>query len=289
MQPALPLLLLSKPSKPQRPHRCCVAAPICCNFAFSLLLARRLDGDETIGARKILLPYIFSQLFSVMMLGLSAAPAPPDDAGASALGLPLGPFYVMVDGTAEALTRGLGGGDAAAAGIGRGLLAAEGVEDVSEAAGWARARQAYEARAPSELLREGSGTILYRTRADHAAAKKASGAASAEGSAAAAAAAGDGQDGPTEAPSTGASAVFGVCQICFEDSSVASTVLLPCGHGGLCRECGDAVAQRAPHHCHMCRQQVLKVATVEERGVDAETQLLRFRVVPEAAEPSSRP
>ena len=57
---------------------------------FSPTIPRRLDGDETIGARKILWPFVIGQLFSVMMLGLSAAPAPPDDAGASALGLPLG-------------------------------------------------------------------------------------------------------------------------------------------------------------------------------------------------------
>lgn len=73
---------------------------------------------------------------------------------------------------------------------------------------------------------------------------------------------------------------FGACQICFEDGpdAIANTVLLPCGHGGLCRTCGMTIAMKPPHFCHMCRGIVLKVATVEPHEFDQDTGLLQFKV-----------
>jgi hypothetical protein len=72
--------------------------------------------------------------------------------------------------------------------------------------------------------------------------------------------------------------VFGHCQICFEDDAVADSVLLPCGHGGVCRECAEKLVSRDPQ-CHMCRHKVLRVASVAPAGVDVRTGLMEVEVL----------
>ena len=305
----------------------CAVVPICCNFAFSLTLARRLDGDESIGSLKILLPFIIGHLAAALMMALSMSPARGATQAAalagSALGLPMGPFHDMLDSSAllprqigqpgAAAAQGGGGGGAAGLGL---FAVAEAVENAEGGRGgglleaerlrrWEVQMRVYEPNAPTELLRRADGgSALYRARADvnctqsgSTSTQSADGAAAA-GAAAAADSASAAAAGPEAAAGSGALAgvdladdvessveqlsgsSFGVCQICFDDELPANTVLLPCGHGGLCRTCGWAVAMKPPHLCHMCRGVVLKVATVEPRGVDCETGLQRFEVVP---------
>ncbi|CAN0307751.1 unnamed protein product, partial [Ectocarpus sp. 13 AM-2016] len=43
------------------------------------------------------------------------------------------------------------------------------------------------------------------------------------------------------------------CQICFDQDY--STVMLPCGHGGLCWECGLHI-YALTEECPMCRTKV---------------------------------
>lgn len=81
--------------------------------------------------------------------------------------------------------------------------------------------------------------------------------------------------------------VFGNCQICFEDDAVADSVLLPCGHGGVCRECADKLVARDPQ-CHMCRHKVLRVASVAPAGVDVRTGLMEVEVLTATMTPPGR-
>ena len=43
------------------------------------------------------------------------------------------------------------------------------------------------------------------------------------------------------------------CQICFEDDR--STAMLPCGHGGLCWDCGLQI-YALTEECPMCRTKI---------------------------------
>ena len=61
-----------------------------------------------------------------------------------------------------------------------------------------------------------------------------------------------------------------------QDDAVANCVLLPCGHGGVCRDCAEQVVARDPQ-CHLCRAKVLRVAELARVGVDPETGLVRWR------------
>lgn len=51
------------------------------------------------------------------------------------------------------------------------------------------------------------------------------------------------------------------CEICCDD--VATIVLLPCGHGDLCRKCTMAIWQRTGGFCHVCRQQIQRILELE--------------------------
>ena len=271
----------------------CVVAPVCCNFAFSLALARRLDGDETVAPAAILLPFIIGHAAAALLLLLSIAPTRegnPEAAAAlagSALGLPMGPFNDLLD--SSALLPGMGRRTAGeqdeqpvARGIGL-LAVAAAAADGTRGGGtealdrerleqWEAEKRAYRTTATTELLSRAGGAALYRT-------------AVAAGGVGGSGGADDAELGMVEEATPGEKAGFGICQICFEDDSVANAVLLPCGHGGVCRSCAEAVASPPPHLCHMCRGRVLQISTLEPRGVCTETGLLRYTVVHEAPPP----
>ena len=277
----------------------CAVAPVCCNFIFSLNLSRRLDGDESITELNILVPFIIGQFAAVTMISLSMKPSRETHAAAlagSALGLPLGPFSDMFDHTAllshqlQQATAGAARPDTARAARVDILAAAVAAAEVrtrgrleAERLRWEAQIRNYDDAVPTELLRQHANcSTLYRARSNIGCSN---------------AAAQDGilhdsvrecgfeDDVAAEFSLGGESAVqlndcFGVCQICFDDDAdtIANTVLLPCGHGGICRTCGLAVARKPSHLCHMCRGVVLKVATVKPRGIDHETGLLLFEV-----------
>jgi len=53
-----------------------------------------------------------------------------------------------------------------------------------------------------------------------------------------------------------------------QPASIASTyvqVLLDCGHGGLCRRCGQLMFARPPHQCPVCRQAVSAIVQLTHR------------------------
>lgn len=276
----------------------CAVAPVCCNFIFSLNLSRRLDGDESISELNILVPFIIGQFAAVTMISLSMKPSRETHAAAlagSALGLPLGPFSDMLDNTvllshqlqpAAAAPTGpdtarVSRVDILAAAVAAAEIRTRGrLED--ERLRWEEQVRNYEAAVPTELLRQhADDSALYRARSEIGY----SNATSQDGiSHDSVVECGFGNDVAADF-SVGESAAqrndcFGVCQICFDDDAdaIANTVLLPCGHGGVCRTCGMAVARKPSHLCHMCRGVVLKVVTVEPRGIDQETGLLLFEV-----------
>merc|ERR1712216_183415 len=51
------------------------------------------------------------------------------------------------------------------------------------------------------------------------------------------------------------------CEICCE--AQAEVVFLPCGHGGLCQGCADAILTRSGQHCAHCRGAVRAVLIIE--------------------------
>ena len=69
------------------------------------------------------------------------------------------------------------------------------------------------------------------------------------------------------------------CHLPNQDDAVANCVLLPCGHGGVCRDCAEQVVAR-DSQCHMCRAKVLRVAELARVGVDPETGLVEVAVTP---------
>lgn len=271
----------------------CAIAPVSCNFVFSLNLSRRLDGDDTVSEVPILIPFIIGQFAAALMMVLSMKPSPDTRTAAlagAAMGLPMGPFTDMLDNTAL-LSQQLEATGAAATArtdmvVGVGTLAAAMAAAAESRASatleaerlrWEEQIRQYEATAPTALLRQhGDGDALYRARADVSDSNQVDGDGDVEA----------GLQNPVLTQSgVGDSALqpsgsFGVCQICYDDNDgkIANTVLLPCGHGGICRTCGMAVAKKPSHLCHMCRGVVLKVATVESRGIDQETGLLLFEV-----------
>lgn len=52
-----------------------------------------------------------------------------------------------------------------------------------------------------------------------------------------------------------------LCEICCDNT--ASIVLLPCGHGDLCRTCTMAIWQRTGGFCHVCRQPIERILELE--------------------------
>lgn len=51
------------------------------------------------------------------------------------------------------------------------------------------------------------------------------------------------------------------CEICCDNT--ATIVLLPCGHGDLCRPCTMAIWQRTGGFCHVCRQPIQRILELE--------------------------
>jgi len=44
------------------------------------------------------------------------------------------------------------------------------------------------------------------------------------------------------------------CCICFD--SKPDAVIMECGHGGICYECGKHLLANDPHACHLCRKTI---------------------------------
>ncbi|KAF4667143.1 hypothetical protein FOZ61_008604 [Perkinsus olseni] len=55
------------------------------------------------------------------------------------------------------------------------------------------------------------------------------------------------------------------CKICMDD--LATVVLLPCGHGGLCEGCAKDLVLRTTK-CYMCRKRIEMLGLVREAGSD---------------------
>ena len=51
------------------------------------------------------------------------------------------------------------------------------------------------------------------------------------------------------------------CCICF--SNLANAVLMNCGHGGICYECGKSILQSNSCLCHLCREPLLFVLQMD--------------------------
>mmetsp|Transcript_40200 Transcript_40200/g.92407 ORF Transcript_40200/g.92407 Transcript_40200/m.92407 type:complete len:222 (-) Transcript_40200:25-690(-) len=51
------------------------------------------------------------------------------------------------------------------------------------------------------------------------------------------------------------------CEICCERS--AEIVLLPCSHGGICRQCSEEILRRSAGHCPHCRGAVERMVLVD--------------------------
>lgn len=56
----------------------------------------------------------------------------------------------------------------------------------------------------------------------------------------------------------------GLCQICF--SCPANTVLLDCGHGGICLDCAiDSMKKN--NYCIFCREKVVQIIEIEANEI----------------------
>eukprot|EP00746_Dinoflagellata_sp_MGD_P151052 gnl/MRDRNA2_/MRDRNA2_82750_c0_seq1.p1 gnl/MRDRNA2_/MRDRNA2_82750_c0~~gnl/MRDRNA2_/MRDRNA2_82750_c0_seq1.p1 ORF type:complete len:246 (+),score=37.83 gnl/MRDRNA2_/MRDRNA2_82750_c0_seq1:51-788(+) len=73
------------------------------------------------------------------------------------------------------------------------------------------------------------------------------------------------------------------CEICCDNT--ANIVLLPCGHGDLCRQCTMAIWRRTGGFCHVCRQQIQRILELEEPlkvgVVDGSISVNAFRIAPD--------
>ena len=247
---------------------------IVCNFLFFLALAMRLDGDTSVSTWQLFGPLMAHYIFSAV----------------------LGPVrYLVVQREAAADESMLA------------MVEAHGEEEREAArvmAAWTREREAY--RPPDALLQ--ISATLYRLKnqvmphipeetgpipapeTPKRPTQDGRGELSIENI-------GEGEDDeavscsyqhhltPTTSPPE---EIFGNCQICFEDDAVADSVLLPCGHGGVCRECADKLVARDPQ-CHMCRHKVLRVANVAPAGVDHRTGLIQVDVLTATSSPPPSP
>ena len=62
------------------------------------------------------------------------------------------------------------------------------------------------------------------------------------------------------------------CVICLEE--VSDAVVMNCGHGGLCFECGTKICEsRAERRCHLCRKVIINVNEVVESAKVTEARL----------------
>ena len=51
------------------------------------------------------------------------------------------------------------------------------------------------------------------------------------------------------------------CCICFDQKPDA--VIMDCGHGGICYECGKHLLASDPHVCHLCREEISYVLKMD--------------------------
>lgn len=51
------------------------------------------------------------------------------------------------------------------------------------------------------------------------------------------------------------------CCICF--SNLANAVIMNCGHGGICYDCGKSILQSNVCLCHLCREPLLFVLQMD--------------------------
>jgi hypothetical protein len=51
------------------------------------------------------------------------------------------------------------------------------------------------------------------------------------------------------------------CSVCIDKA--ADSVMMPCGHGGLCNECAIMMWQRT-ESCYLCRSSIEKVVQIPE-------------------------
>ncbi|KAK9815906.1 hypothetical protein WJX72_011686 [[Myrmecia] bisecta] len=49
-------------------------------------------------------------------------------------------------------------------------------------------------------------------------------------------------------------------------STAPTCVFLECGHGGICRSCGNRLFARPPHECPTCRQKIAQIVQLEQLG-----------------------
>ena len=249
------------------------------NFLFFLALATRLDGDKSVSTWQLFGPLMAHYIFSAV----------------------LGPVrYLVVQRETVADESMLA------------MVEAQGTEEREAArvmAAWVREREAY--RPPGSLLQISAGFYRLknqvmpamlgrdseddkpesgRTKAGGArddcplAVENLDGDGDLEEGGEQGGGGGETAEAAGEAEQTDVATVFGVCQICFEDDSVADSVFLPCGHGGVCRECAERVVNRDPQ-CHMCRHKVLRVASVAPKGKDGRTGLMEVAVVASTPSP----
>ena len=68
----------------------------------------------------------------------------------------------------------------------------------------------------------------------------------------------------SSAREAGAAEDEGLCSICF--SEAASTVLLDCGHGGICLACAiDSMKKN--NHCLFCRERVVQIIEIDTQDL----------------------
>ncbi|KAL4478632.1 hypothetical protein ABPG74_006867 [Tetrahymena malaccensis] len=61
------------------------------------------------------------------------------------------------------------------------------------------------------------------------------------------------------------------CVICFENEP--DTVYLPCGHGGICYECGMDVMKKTGE-CYLCRHEIKQVVQIDFKSTDAQKKII---------------
>ncbi|KAJ1446469.1 hypothetical protein M885DRAFT_546312 [Pelagophyceae sp. CCMP2097] len=76
-----------------------------------------------------------------------------------------------------------------------------------------------------------------------------------------------------------------LCYVCCLERRDA--VIMECGHGGLCFECGKALARRHPRTCPICRALISSVLKIERRASGSATVLSNEGVVVQPRTPST--
>lgn len=55
------------------------------------------------------------------------------------------------------------------------------------------------------------------------------------------------------------------CIICFDN--LANAVVMNCGHGGICYDCGKSILESQTQFCHLCREPLLFVLQMDLTNV----------------------